>query len=68
MLAQTDYFLGKRTYCNMPDAKSKELFDLGIECIHKNLYIGTANQIFRDLIKRIVLFVMLIFLLDILID
>lgn len=52
VLAQTDYFLGKRTYCNMPDAKSKELFDLGIECIHKNLYIGTANQIFRDLIKK----------------
>ncbi|OUL62726.1 hypothetical protein [Flavobacterium sp. AJR] len=53
VFAQTDYFFGKRTYCEMPtDSETKKLFDLGIDCIKHNLYIGAANQIFQDLIKK----------------
>lgn len=48
----SDYFLGKRTYCSKPsDSKSIELFDLGIKCIHNNLYLGSAAEIFQKLIK-----------------
>lgn len=48
-----DYFLGKRTYCDMPaDKESRERYKLGLDCIQQNLYIGAANQIFQDLIKQ----------------
>jgi tetratricopeptide (TPR) repeat protein len=53
VFAQTDYFLGKRTYCEMPtDSETKKLFKLGIDCINLNLRIGAANRIFQDLIKK----------------
>lgn len=53
LYSQTDYFLGKRTYCDMPsDSKTKELFDLGIDCIKQNYAIGAANKIFQDLFKK----------------
>lgn len=48
----SDYFLGKRTYCPKPtDERSLKIFDLGIECIHNNLYLGSAAEIFQDLTK-----------------
>lgn len=48
----SDYFEGKRTYCSKPsDKRSLEIFDLGIKCIHQNVYLGSASQIFHDLIK-----------------
>ncbi|MEN2401731.1 hypothetical protein GKZ90_0018225 [Flavobacterium sp. MC2016-06] len=53
VFGQTDYFLGKRTYCEMPsDSETKKLFDLGMDCIKQNLYIGAANIIFQDIIKK----------------
>ena len=53
VFAQTNYFLGKRTYCEMPsDSETKKLFDLGMECIKQNFRIGAANRIFQDIIKK----------------
>ncbi len=55
--SQSDYFLGQRTYCGMPNqSDSRELFKLGIDCINQNLYIGAANQLFQKLIKQDSLF------------
>ncbi len=52
LFGQSDYFYGKRTYCEIPsDKESKKLFDLGMDCIKQNLYIGAANKIFQDLTK-----------------
>ncbi|MCL9806842.1 hypothetical protein NAT51_15005 [Flavobacterium amniphilum] len=53
VFGQTDYFQGKRTYCEMPaGSETKKLFDLGMDCIKQNMYIGAANKIFQDLIKK----------------
>ncbi len=52
LYAQSDYFEGKRTYCPMPDSdRVKEIFPLGIQCIQKNVYLGSAVEIFTDVIK-----------------
>lgn len=52
-LAQTDYFLGGMTCCKMPaDSETKKLFDLGLDCIRMNKYVGAANKIYQDLIKK----------------
>ncbi|TGD59808.1 tetratricopeptide repeat protein [Flavobacterium humi] len=51
--AQVDYFNGNYTICPIPnDNKSKESFKLGIDCIKANLFIGGANKLFLDLIKK----------------
>lgn len=51
--SQQDYFMGKTTYCGLPDDQdSREKYNLGLECIRHNLYIGAANKIFQDLIKK----------------
>lgn len=51
--SQQGYFNGNYTICPIPDDKeSKENFKLGIDCIKANLYIGGANRLFLDLIKR----------------
>lgn len=48
----TDYFNGKWTYCDKPtDERSLKIYDLGLEGIRKNVYVGAANQIFHELIK-----------------
>ena len=53
LFGQSDYFLGKWTYCEMPsDSKTKELFNLGMDCIKQNYAIGATNNIFQDLIKK----------------
>lgn len=50
---QTDYFLGKRTYCKKPtDERSVKIYDLGLKCIRENLYIGAASKIFIELIEK----------------
>ena len=50
---ETDYFLGKRTYCKKPtDERSVKLYNLGLECIRKNLYLGSAVKIFTELIEK----------------
>lgn len=50
---QTDYFNGKRTYCDKPtDERSLKIFDLGIETIKRNSHIGAGNQIFHELIQK----------------
>lgn len=52
LYSQTDYFQGKRTYCEFPkNERIKEIFPLGIKCIQNNLYLGTALEIFIDVIK-----------------
>ena len=57
LFSQSDYFLGKRTYCDMPtQSDSRKEFQLGIDCIHQNLYIGAANQLFVRLIEKDSLF------------
>lgn len=51
--SQSDYFNGKYTFCTMPDDKEvKENFKLGIDCINSNLYLGGANRLFLDIIKK----------------
>lgn len=51
--AQTDYFLGQKTYCKKPnDERSVKIFDLGLRCIRENKYLGSANEIFNELIKK----------------
>ena len=51
--SQSDYFNGHYTICPIPnDNVSKENFKLGIDCIKANLYIGGANKLFLDLIKK----------------
>jgi tetratricopeptide (TPR) repeat protein len=48
----SDYFNGKWTYCNKPiDERSLKIYALGLECIRNNMYLGSANEIFRELIK-----------------
>ena len=50
---ETDYFLGKRTYCNKPtDERSVKIYDLGLQCIRENKYIGAASKIFIELIEK----------------
>lgn len=50
---QTDYFLGKRTYCKKPDdERSVKIYDLGLKCIRENLYLGAASKIFIELIEK----------------
>ena len=50
---QSDYFNGKRTYCDKPtDERSLKIFDLGIETIKRNTNIGAGNQIFHELIQK----------------
>lgn len=51
--SQADYFNGNYTVCPIPnDKQSQENFRLGIDCIKANLYIGGANRLFLDLIKK----------------
>ena len=50
--SQTDYFQGKRTYCDYPDnERIREIYPLGIKAVQQNLYLGAALQIFTDVIK-----------------
>ena len=49
----TDYFLGNRTYCKKPtDERSVKIYDLGLQCIRENKYIGAASKIFIELIEK----------------
>lgn len=49
----SDYFNGKWTYCEKPaDERSLKIFDLGIETIKRNTYVGAGNQIFHELIQK----------------
>ncbi|QOW09878.1 hypothetical protein Q73A0000_05625 [Kaistella flava (ex Peng et al. 2021)] len=49
---QTDYFSGNRTYCKKPDnERVKKIFPLGIKCIQQNQYLGSAVEIFTEVIK-----------------
>lgn len=51
--AQSDYFNGNYTICPIPDDKeSQDNYKLGLDCIKVNRYIGGANQLFLDLIKK----------------
>lgn len=51
--SQADYFNGNFTFCPIPnDKESKDNFKLGLDCIKANLYIGGANRLFLDLIKK----------------
>jgi tetratricopeptide (TPR) repeat protein len=51
--SQSDYFNGNYTFCTIPNDKvSKDNFQLGIDCIKANQYIGGANRLFLDLIKK----------------
>lgn len=51
--AQADYFNGDYTFCPLPDDKeSKDNYKLGLDCVKANLYIGGANRLFLDLIKK----------------
>lgn len=51
--AQSDYFNGNYTICPIPDDKeSQDNYKLGLDCIKANRYIGGANQLFLDLIKK----------------
>ena len=48
----SDYFLGNRTYCKKPDnERVNKIYPLGIKCIQQNLYLGSALEIFTDVIK-----------------
>lgn len=50
--SQSDYFEGKRTYCEFPDnERISKIFPLGIQCIQKNIYLGSAVEIFTEVIK-----------------
>ncbi|MFA7616950.1 MAG: hypothetical protein WBF83_12745 [Moheibacter sp.] len=52
LFSQSDYLLGHRTYCKFPDSERvKEIFPLGIECAQRNIYLGSAAQIFAEVIK-----------------
>ena len=49
----SDYFEGKRTYCPKPtDERSLKIFDLGIECIHRNQRLGAAFDFFAEVIEK----------------
>ena len=51
--SQSDYFNGNYTICPKPnDRESVEDFQLGIDCIKANKYIGGANRLFLNLIKK----------------
>lgn len=51
--SQSDYFDGNYTICPIPnDKESKENFKLGLDCIKANKFIGGANRLFLDLIKK----------------
>ncbi len=51
--SQSDYFNGKRTYCEFIDDDSKKKYELGIMCIAMwERYGGTAVDIFMDLAKK----------------
>jgi tetratricopeptide (TPR) repeat protein len=52
LFSQNDYFLGNKTYCNFPESeRAKEIFPIGIKCIQNNIYLGTAFEIFNDVIN-----------------
>ena len=52
LYSQSDYFEGNRTYCPMPESdRVLEIFPLGIQCVQQNLYLGSAVEIFTDVIK-----------------
>lgn len=52
LFSQTDYFKGKRTYCEFPNnERVKEIFPIGIECVQNNIYLGSAVEIFNDVIE-----------------
>lgn len=51
--SQSDYFNAAYTICPIPDDKeSKDNYKLGLDCVKANLYIGGANKLFLDLIKK----------------
>lgn len=51
--SQTEYFNGNYTFCPKPfDRESIENYQLGIDCIKANQFIGGANRLFLDLIKK----------------
>lgn len=51
--SQSEYFDGYYTICPKPsDKQSQENYKLGLDCIKANKYIGGANRLFLDLIKK----------------
>ncbi len=51
--SQNDYFNAAFTVCNIPDDKEiKDKYKLGLDCIKANKYIGGANRIFLDILKK----------------
>jgi tetratricopeptide (TPR) repeat protein len=53
LFSQSDYFNGNYTVCPIPqDQESKDNYKLGIDCIKANLYLGGANKLFLNLIKK----------------
>lgn len=51
--SQSEYFNGNYTTCPIPNGKdSKDNYQLGIDCIKANQFIGGANRLFLDLIKK----------------
>src|SRR5690554_1769425 len=49
----SDYFEGKRTYCPKPtDERSLKIYNLGIECIHRNLRLDAAFEFFAEIIEK----------------
>ncbi|NLN24182.1 MAG: hypothetical protein GX163_00680 [Bacteroidetes bacterium] len=49
----SDYFDGNRTYCPKPtDERSLKIYDLGIECVHRNQRLGAAFEFFAEIIKK----------------
>jgi len=52
LYSQTDYFEGKRNYCELSEnERIKEIFPLGIKCVQNRQYLGSAIEIFTDVIK-----------------
>ncbi|MDN3691305.1 hypothetical protein QWZ06_03030 [Chryseobacterium tructae] len=50
---QTDYFLGKRTYCKKPDnERVNKIYPLGIRAVQQKLYLGAAFNIFAEVIEK----------------
>lgn len=49
---QTDYFLGKRTYCKQPDnERVNKIYPLGIRAVQQKSYLGAAFNIFAEVIE-----------------
>ena len=50
--AQTDYFQGKKTYCDYPDnERIREIYPLGIQCLQRKGHLNMALRIFTDVIE-----------------